>query len=68
MKIQSLNMRGGRDLWKRKSIFEYLKKQKSDFIMLQECHILDSDFNQWKNDWELGDIYCNSYTSRSAVR
>ena len=34
--------------------------------MLQECHILDSDFNQWKNDWELGDIYCNSYTSRSA--
>ena len=24
-------MRGGRDLWKRKSIFEYLKKQKFRF-------------------------------------
>ena len=66
LKIQSLNIRGGRDFWKRKSIFEFLKKQKSDFIFLQECHILESEFNSWKQDWELGDIYFNPLSSRSA--
>ena len=66
IKIQSLNIRGGRDIWKRRSIFEFLKKQKSDFIMLQECHILESDLNLWKQDWGSGDIYYNPFTSRSA--
>ena len=50
LKIQSLNIRRGRDLWKRRSIFEFLKKQKSDFIMLQECHVLKSKLKLWKQD------------------
>ena len=33
---------------------------------MQECHILDEDLPNWKNDWGMGDIFCNSFTSRSA--
>ena len=33
--------------------------------MLQECHILESDLNLWKQDWGSGDIYCNPFISRS---
>ena len=66
VKLQSLNMRGGREVWQRRSIFEFLKKQKAHFIFLQECHILDEDLLNWKNDWGMGDIFCNSFTSRSA--
>ena len=51
LNIQSLNIRGGRDLWKRRSIFEFLEKQKYYFIMLQECDILESELNVWKQDW-----------------
>ena len=33
--------------------------------MLQECHIMESEFNLWKQDWESGDIFCNPFNSRS---
>ena len=33
--------------------------------MLQECHILESELKLWKQDWGLGNIYCNPLNSRS---
>ena len=32
-------------------MFSYFKKQKYDFICLQEAYILDKDFDQWKTEW-----------------
>ena len=65
IKIQSLNIRGGRDPWKRRSIFEFLKRKKSDFVFLQECHLLEGDLDLWKKDWGQGNIYINPFTTRS---
>ena len=51
IRIHSLNMRGGRDVWKRRSVFEYLKSLNANIIILQECHILDEDFKDWEEEW-----------------
>ena len=34
--------------------------------MLQECHLEAADFDLWKNDWGVGNIYINPYNTRSA--
>ena len=64
--IHSLNMRGGRDVWKRRSVFEYLKNLKANFILLQECHILEDDFKNWEEERGEGKIFINPFTARSA--
>ncbi len=66
IKIHSLNMRGGRDKWKRRSVFEFLKKQRANFIFLQECHLVDDDVPEWQRDWGKGEIYSNPLSTRSA--
>ena len=66
IRIQSLNMRGGRDVWKRRSVFEYLKSLNANIIFLQECHILDEDFKNWEEEWGEGKIFINPLTARSA--
>ena len=43
LKIVSLNARGLRDNKKRNEVTNYLKKQSSDIICLQETHTLPSD-------------------------
>ena len=66
LRIQSLNIRGGRNLGKRLAIFNYLKRYNADFIFLQECHVLPEDLQLWKADWGVGNIYVNPLSSRSA--
>lgn len=51
LKILSLNVRGIRDLTKRRSIFSYLKDQKATFYILQETYSEINDENVWKNEW-----------------
>ena len=65
LKIQSLNMRGGRDFWKRLSIFQNLRKHNADIIFLQECHILNEDQVLWEQNWGKGSIFINPLSSRS---
>ena len=64
--IQSLNIRGGRNLGKRLAIFEHLKRYNADFIFLQECHVMLDDLHLWKENWGVGNIYINPLNSRSA--
>ena len=58
-------MRGLRDPTKRNKIFNYLKKFKSDIIMLQETHILKDDYELWKANWGRGVIYLNCFNNVS---
>ena len=47
----SLNARGIRDLSKRKSIFTWIEKQKSDTAFLQETYSTPAIINDWKFQW-----------------
>ena len=51
-KIISLNVRGLRSLKKRKAIFLWLEKQKSDIIFLQETYSTFEDENIWRTQWK----------------
>ena len=48
--ITSLNVRGIREQTKRRSIFSYLKDQKSKFYFLQETYSDLNDENIWRNE------------------
>jgi len=47
----SLNVRGLKDIVKRKAVFLFCKGQKANCIFLQETHSLDSDESFWTNQW-----------------
>ena len=49
--VLSLNARGIRDLFKRKSIFTWVKQQKAD-IFLQETYTTPDIENEWKFQWQ----------------
>ena len=53
LKIATLNVRGIREVNKRKSIMQKLYAAKVDIACLQETHMLDSDKEIWKNQWGL---------------
>ena len=50
-KVISLNARGIGNFKKRKMIFSWCRKQKSDFIFLQETHSKKDSETCWKNEW-----------------
>ena len=52
----SLNVRGIRSLDKRKALFNWLAKEKSDIIFLQETYSTPGVENIWKSQWR-GDIF-----------
>lgn len=47
----SLNVRGLKDLIKRKSLFLFCKGRKAHCILLQETHSSDADVNFWTDMW-----------------
>lgn len=49
--VLSLNVRGIRDLTKRKALFLFCKRSDADLILLQETHSCDSDTRFWKAQW-----------------
>ena len=59
--VLSLNVRGIRDLNKRKLIFTWVRNQKADIIFLQETFSTPDIFDSWKFQWR-GDMY---YSHRS---
>ena len=51
-KMLSLNVRGIRSLDKRKALFNWLGKEKSDIIFLQETYSTPGVENIWKSQME----------------
>ena len=62
--ITSLNARGLRDQSKRRSIFSYLKDQKSKLYFLQETYSEVNDEIIWRNEWG-GKIFFSHGTKHS---
>ena len=50
-KLVSVNVRGINNFLKRRMIFRWCRKQKTDFIFLQETHSKSDTETQWKNEW-----------------
>ena len=50
-KLVSLNVRGVNNFLKRRMIFRWCRKQKTDFTFLQETHSKSDTETQWKNEW-----------------
>ncbi len=61
----SLNTRGLRDSFKRKSIFLFCKNEKVQCFLLQETHSVDLDEKFWSNQW--GDKILFSYGSNRSA-
>ena len=51
-KLISLNVRGIGNFKKRRTIFTVCRKQKADFIFLQETHSKKDSEICWKNEWD----------------
>ena len=66
-KIISLNVRGLRSLKKRKAIFLWLEKQKSDIIFLQETYSTFEDENIWRTQWK-GKLFFSHGSNHSKGR
>ena len=65
--ITSLNVRGLRDQSKRRSIFWYLKDQKSKLYFLQETYSEVNDEIIWRNEWG-GNIFFSHGTHQTQQR
>ena len=63
--VFSLNSRGLRSQWKRKGLFKYLKEKSFDVICLQETHITEKVYKQWKKEWGNGEFIYNAFKSNS---
>ena len=50
-KLVSLNVRSISNFLKRRMIFTWCRKQKTDSIFLQETHSKSDTETQWKNEW-----------------
>ena len=62
--VLSLNVRGIRDLTKRRSIFSFLKDLKANIYFLQETYSEPNNENIWKNEWG-GEIFFSHGTNHS---
>lgn len=51
LSVLSLNVRGLRDVVKRKAIFLFCKRSDADLIFLQETHSEGADMTFWKTQW-----------------
>ena len=60
----SLNVRGIRDLTKRKSIFTWVRNRKADVIFLQETYSTSEVIDSWKYQWP-GDMYYSHGSNHS---
>ena len=63
-KLVSLNVRGINNFRKRGAIYTWCRKQKADFIFLQETHSKVDSERQWKNEWG-ADMIMSHGTSNS---
>lgn len=65
LNVISLNVQGLRNRAKRLKIFQYCKRFRANYVLLQETHSLMQDELGWKRDWG-NDIFFSHGTSHSA--
>jgi len=63
----SLNVRGLRDLNKRKALFLFCKSVKRDIYFLQETHSCVNDEKFWRNQWGSSISFCHNSSSSGGV-
>uniref|UniRef100_A0A3P9KL10 exodeoxyribonuclease III n=1 Tax=Oryzias latipes TaxID=8090 RepID=A0A3P9KL10_ORYLA len=67
LSLLSLNVRGFKNVTKRKAIFLYCKAQVNvNCFFFQETHSSEEDFDFWKSQWGSGNIYLSHGSPRSA--
>lgn len=52
IKIGTLNLNGARDVYKRATLFQLIKINKIDVMMIQETHSDCANEIEWKKEWE----------------
>ena len=57
LKIATLNVRGLRQIGKRKKLFAYIKENNIDITALQECHVTIDVAKQWEEEWNSKMLY-----------
>ena len=67
IQIESINCRGLRDRNKRLDILEKAKEVKINILCLQETHIIDTDINQLKQDWNIEYFISGKETNSGGV-
>ena len=67
LKILSANVRGLRQILKRRDVFDYFKNQNADIICLQETHLVQSDMDSLIKDWNLKYILAGFSTNSRGV-
>ena len=67
LRILSANVRGLRQVLKRKDLFDYFKTQKADIICLQETHLVHSDIDNLIKDWNLTYYIADTSTNSRGV-
>ena len=65
--IFSANVRGLRQQFKRRDIFDYIKNLKSDIICLQETHLIQKDLTMLSKEWNLDYYIAGSSTNSRGV-
>ena len=65
--ILSLNVRGMRDLQKRRKIFKYCRNKNADIILLQETHGCNKSNTLWLSSWGSTGIFANGLTNSRGV-
>jgi len=51
LSLMSINARGLKNSVKRKALFLFAKKNKTDFCFFQECHSTANDCSFWRSQW-----------------
>ena len=63
----SANIRGLRQHFKRRDIFEYIKNLKADIICLQETHLIQKDLNMLRKEWNVDYFIAGNSTNSRGV-
>ena len=63
LRIESLNVRGLRDRYKRCDIFDRAKLRHTDILFLQETHWTENDYTDLKDDWNIELIISGTSTA-----
>ena len=67
IKFLSLNVRGLSNFHKRRAIFSWCRKQKSDLIFLQETHSTIERQDQWRKKWGTPVLFSHGSTTARGV-
>ena len=65
--LVSANIRGLRQQFKRRDIFDYIKNLKADIICLQETHLIQKDFNMLSKEWNVDYFIAGNSTNSRGV-